>query len=59
MYIYDIPLMDTPLKSANAHLYPLIPFKRSNRVGKPFVTFHKMLAFRRGKINATTHVIII
>ena len=51
--------MDTILKSANIHLYPLIPFKRSDRVGKQFVTFHKMVAFRRGKINATTHVIII
>ena len=51
--------MDTISKSANVHLYPLIPFKRSNRVGKPFVTFHKKVAFRRGKINATTHVIII
>ena len=51
--------MDTILKSANVHLNPLRPFKRSDRVGKQFVTFHKMVAFRRGKINATTHVIII
>ena len=45
------------LKSDNVHLCPLIPLKRSDRVGKQFVTFQKMVAFRRGKINATTHVI--
>ena len=50
--------MDSISKSSNVHLYPLIPFKRSDRVGKPFVTFHKKVAFRRGKINATTHEII-
>ena len=50
--------MDTLSKSANVHLHPMIPFKRSDRVGKPFVTFHKMVAFRRGKINATTHEIL-
>ena len=51
--------MDITLKSANVHLYPLIPFDSLDKGDKPFVPFRQMVAFRRGKINATTHEIMI
>ena len=57
--IFNIPSIDIKLKSANVHLYPLVPSKSSDKGDKQYVPFHKMLAFRKGKINATTHVIII
>ena len=51
--------MDIKLKSANIHLYPLVPSERSDKGDKQYVPFRQMMAFKRGKINATTHEIII
>ena len=51
--------MDIKLKSANVHLYPLVPFESLDKGGKQYVPFRQMVAFRRGKINATIHDIMI
>ena len=51
--------MDIKLKSANVHLYPLVPSKSSDKGDKHYVPFRHMMAFKRGKINATTHEIMI
>ena len=51
--------MDIKLKSANVHLYPFVPFDSLDNVGKQYVPFRQMVAFRRGKINSTIHDIMI
>ena len=51
--------MEIKLKSANVHLYPLVSSKSSDKGDKQYVPFRQMMAFKRGKINATTHEIII
>ena len=47
--------MDVILKSANVHLYSLVPFKSSDKGDKQYVPFRQMMAFRKVKINAATH----
>ena len=51
--------MDIKLKSANVHVYPLVPSKSPDKGDKQYVPFRQMMAFKRGKINATTHEIMI
>ena len=47
--------MDIILKSANVHLYSLVPSKSSDKGDKQYVPFRQMVAFKKGKINAETH----
>ena len=51
--------MDIKLKSANVHLYPLVSSKSAVKGDKLYIPFRQMMAFKRGKINATTHEIMI
>ena len=51
--------MNIKLKSANVHLYPLVPFESLEKGDKQYVPFCQMVTFRRGKINATLHEIMI
>ena len=48
--------MDIILKSANVHLYSLVPFKSSDKGDKQYVPFRQMVAFKKVKINAATPV---
>ena len=51
--------MDIKLKSANVHLYPLVPVDSLDKGGKQYVPFRQMVAFRIGRNNATIHDIMI